>query len=79
MALVLNGSTLKKHSVGTHWKCLGDIIGLDKRGYQANIFLISPQKHMLWYSLEVPRRGASNEYHNICFRGEIRRISILLD
>ena len=21
------------------------------------------------YSLEAPRRGASNEYHNICFRG----------
>ena len=27
-----------------------------------NIFLISPQKHMLWYSLEVPHRGTSNEY-----------------
>ena len=24
--------------------------------------LISPRKHMLWYSLEAPRRGASNEY-----------------
>ena len=24
-----------------------------KREYQENIFLISPQKHMLWYSLEV--------------------------
>ena len=37
---------------------------------------------MLWYSLEAPRRGASNEYHNICFRGEIKEIkrkrSILL-
>ena len=30
------------------------------------VFLISPQKHMLWYSLEV---------HNICFCGEIRKIS----
>ena len=28
----------------------------------ADSFLISPQKHMLWYSLEVPRWGASNEY-----------------
>ena len=28
----------------------------------ADIFLISPQKHMLWYSLEAPCRGASNEY-----------------
>ena len=23
-------------------------IGLDENGYQVNIFLISPQKHMLW-------------------------------
>ena len=29
---------------------------------------------MLWYSLEVSRRGASHEYQNICFRGEIRKI-----
>ena len=29
---------------------------------------------MLGYSLEVLRRGASNEHHNICFRGEIRKI-----
>ena len=27
-----------------------------------DIFLISPQKHMLWYSLEVPHWGTSNEY-----------------
>ena len=49
-------------------------IGLDKSEYQVNSFLITGQKHMLWvlirsaslrcfwYSLEVPRRGASNEY-----------------
>ena len=37
-------------------------IGLDKSGYQVNSFLISQQKHMLWYSLEAPHRGASNEY-----------------
>ena len=29
---------------------------------------------MLWYSLEAPRRGASNEYHNMRFREEIRKI-----
>ena len=28
----------------------------------ADIFLISQQKHMLWYSLEAPRQGTSNEY-----------------
>ena len=26
------------------------------------------------YSLEAPRRGASNEYHNLYFYGEIRKI-----
>ena len=36
---------------------------------------VPQQKHMLWYSLEAPQRGASNEYHNICFRREIRKIS----
>ena len=29
---------------------------------------------MLWYSLEVPHGGTSNEYDNICFRREIRKI-----
>ena len=37
-------------------------IATDKRGYPHHIFLISPPKHMLWYSLEAPRWGASNEY-----------------
>ena len=46
---------------------LADFIGLDKSGYQVNVFLISP-----W-------QGGSNEYHNIHFRGDIRKISILLD
>ena len=38
-----------------------DSIATDKRGYPHNIFLISRRKHMLWYSLEATRRGASNE------------------
>ena len=37
-------------------------IGLDKRGYQVNIFLISHENIHCGYSLEAPRRGASNEY-----------------
>ena len=28
------------------------------------------------YSLEAPQRGASDEYDNICFRGEIRKILV---
>ena len=37
-------------------------IATDKRGYPHNIFHISRQKHMLWYSIEAPRQGTSNEY-----------------
>ena len=41
---------------------------------------------MLWYSLEAPREGASDEYHNMIFFfffffffcGEIRKILVLL-
>ena len=33
------------------------------------IFLISAQNIDCGYSLEPPRRGGSNEYHNLCFRG----------
>ena len=31
------------------------------------IFLISAQNHRLWYSLEPPRRGGSNEYPQSMF------------
>ena len=44
-----------------------------------NIFLNSSRKRMLWYSLEAPRRGASNEYPNISFRGEIRKYQYFSD
>ena len=39
------------------------------------IFLISAQKHRLWYSLEPPRRGGSNEYPQSMFWAEIGKIS----
>ena len=35
--------------------------------YPQNIFLIPPWKLMLWYSLEAPRWGASNEYPQYMF------------
>ena len=59
------------------WHWLVYHIATDKRGYPHNIFLISPLHENICcgYSLEAPHRGASNEYHNICFRGEIRKIS----
>ena len=52
-------------------------IATDKRGYPHNIFLISLRKHMLLYSLEVPRRGASNEYpHHLFLLRNKKDISI---
>ena len=39
------------------------------------IFLISAQIHRLWYSLEPPHRGGSNEYPQSMFRAEIWKIS----
>ena len=40
----------------------------------SDIFLISAQNIGCKYSLEPPRRGGSNEYHNLCFWAEIRKI-----
>ena len=42
------------------------------------IFLISTQKHSLWYSLELPRWGGSNEYPQSMFWAEIWKISEFL-
>ena len=33
----------------------------------SDIFLVSAQNIDCGYSLEPPRRGGSNEYHNLCF------------
>ena len=62
--------------------CLSYNIDLDKGGYLVNIFLIIARKHMLWVLI----RSASGlgeallmSTHNICFRAEIRKISIPLD
>ena len=38
------------------------------------ISLVSAQKYRLWYSLEPPRPGGSNEYPQSMFRAEIRKI-----
>ena len=41
---------------------------------KSDIFHISAQNIDCEYSLEPPRRGGSNEYHNLCFLVEIRTI-----
>ena len=45
-----------------------------KSDKNSNIFHISAQNIDYGYLLEPPRRGGSNEYHNICFCAEIRKI-----
>ena len=40
----------------------------------SDIFHISAQNIDCGYSLEPPRRGGSNEYNNLCFWAEIRKI-----
>ena len=37
------------------------------------IFLIFAQNIDCGYSLEPPRRGGSNEYHNLCFEQEYEK------
>ena len=39
-------------------------------------FLFLDENICCGYSLEAPRRGASNEYHNIWFCREIRKILV---
>ena len=43
------------------------------------IFLISAQNTDCGYSLEPPRRGGSNEYHNLCFEQKYEKISEFFD
>ena len=45
---------------------------LDKK--KSDIFHIPAQNIDCGYSLEPPRRGGSNEYQNLCFWAEIRKI-----
>ena len=40
----------------------------------SDILHISAQNIACWYSLEPPRRGGSNEYHNLCVWAEIIKI-----
>ena len=42
----------------------------------SDIFQISAQNMDCGYSLEPPRWGGSNEYHNLCFLGEIRKNNV---
>ena len=65
--------SLRKHAYSNVLK----ILQPEKEKIQiknSDIFLISVQNIDCGYSLEPPRRGGSNEYHNLCFLAEIRKI-----
>ena len=47
-------------------------------GIRLIVFLFFHENIYCVYSLEAPQWGASYEYNNICFRVEIRKISIFL-
>ena len=53
------------------------IVKLGFAGVYIN-FLVSAQKHRLWYSLEPPLRGGSNEYSQSMFWAEVWKISEFL-
>ena len=62
---------------GLHNMLYSMIIAPDKDIFHlisTDIFLIYPQKHMLWYSLEAPCRVASNEYPQYMFSFRNRKI-----
>ena len=58
----------KKNPLQKWFQPRSDAIDPDKRDIHGNI--------CCRYSLEVPHYGTSNEYHNICFHIEIRKISL---
>ena len=66
-------------SSGIFWP--GNTIASDKWGRGGGIhivfFLFLHKNICCGYSLEAPQWGASNEYHNTYFRGEIWKISVL--
>ena len=62
----LNIYSLRKHAYSNIWK----ISPPKTENFQkkiSDIFHISAQNIDCGHSLEPPRRGGSNEYHNICF------------
>ena len=69
---------LKQSITKTHlFKYIENFTTKKKENFQlknSDIFLISAQNIDCRYSLEPPRRGGSNEYHNLCFWAEIRKI-----
>ena len=54
-------------------------IAPDKSRYPHNIFLISPQKRILWVLIRSLDEALLMSTHSICFREEIRKYQFFLD
>ena len=70
---VKNKTHFENTPIQIYWKFYNQ----KKENFQikkSDIFHISAQNIDCGYSLEPPRRGGSNEYHNLCFWAEIRKI-----
>ena len=62
--------SLKVHYENTPIQIYWNFLPSKNENFQiknSDIFHISAQKHRLWYSLEPPRRGGSNEYPQYMF------------
>ena len=46
--------------------------------YHVNIFLISPQKHMLWVLIRSASEALLMSTHSICFCGETKKYQCFL-
>ena len=68
-----NMFSLRKHAYTKHCKFYRGKYETVKMK-NCDIFLIFAQNIDCGYSLELPRQGSSNEYHNLCFELEIRKI-----
>ena len=66
--------TLRKHAHSNILKILPPKNKKKNQMKKSDIFHISAQNIDCGYSLEPPRRGGSNEYYNLCFWAEIRKI-----
>ena len=60
--------------MSTHDICIATDKGIFFHPKNADIYLISPRKHMLWYPLEALGEALLMSTHNICLHGEIRKI-----
>ena len=73
-ALIMNYFDYENTPIQIYWKFYSQKMAIFQIK-KSDIFHISAQNIDCGYSLEPPRRDSSNEYHNLCFWTEIRKIT----